>query len=537
MPSSLRSGRRLEEEEEEAISVSGSDIVTDQTIKDLRRDLKESRKRNKALAAGQDELKKQIEQLMAAQERVVIALPAEIAGPETCGALTTPLPAPQPTADPLRVSPPPTNAARRTGDWVEATRAEQLPSWGRAIIEGMQNMQVGMQAIELSRPLPGENDTPAVAQSQPIEEPMPAWAAAIINKMGAMQMALSRLSPPTMSTEEHRSEPDRLDKFISRTANTAGLARFGGDPMEWLAFEAQYKQSTALCGLSGVENQARLRNALHGKALAAVGSLIYEADQTEEIMVALKEAFGSPHAIVSAAIGMIDRTPIMSPQTRPSELLTFAQIAKNTANILRQCPASDVTERALLRRLTAKMPPYMCQFWVEWGLRIEAATGVKSEPSLREFARWCSEARDRANRSGCHEIETEHRERRPRPIVAYTMTDEEMFEQPPRAEPASPAAPAAAAGNTASAARRLAGTPREARNQCALCQKRHNLATCPDFVAQDNDGRYATAKRLKMCFRCLQPWLKGHACQGKCAKCTRNHHVQLHADYGVVANA
>ena len=543
MPSSLRSGRRLSENED-ATSAADSETITELTLMELRQEMKLLHSRSDALAAENEALKRQI-QHPPAGGNIANLPPADAALPGTSRPEATPAASASlpPITDTSREPSPPTHAAKRTDDWVRATQAEQMPPWAGAIVNTMQVLGERLLSVSTAPPTRPDVHTeqpraiiePPMAWSPPTveEDSTRQWASAIVETMHTMSTALMKISAPTKNTEE---EPGRMDKFMSRSGTSAVLKPFGGDPMEWAAFEAHYYQTTDLCQLSGVENQARLRLALHGKALDAVLSIINRADETVEIMAILKDAFGMPQSILRQAIEMIDNLPQMSKQTLPSEMLSFGHAAKNAANILQSCSTNDLSERALLRQLTSKMPQHHGNLWIEWGLRREERLGVKSQPSLREFSEWCSDFRDRASRSGMHEVEPRVQEvelqmrhagtklpRAKRATALATVGDSECESAPP-AEPAARHHPATA-------------SVKKARASCALCEKVHQLSTCTVFLAKNVKDRHAVARKLKLCFRCLVPWHNNHECGKKCPLCSGAHHRELHRDHGIVASA
>ena len=75
---------------------------------------------------------------------------------------------------------------------------------------------------------------------------------------------------------------------------------------------------------------------------------------------------------------------------------------------------------------------------------------------------------------------------------------------------------------------------RRKNTSCHLCGQSHNIWTCQKFVKKNVPGRWDTAKRFKLCFRCLGDGHVGKACQNSqpCGQngCPKLHHVLLHVD-------
>jgi len=65
--------------------------------------------------------------------------------------------------------------------------------------------------------------------------------------------------------------------------------------------------------------------------------------------------------------------------------------------------------------------------------------------------------------------------------------------------------------------------------QCLLCKESHRLMYCDKFINLSPQRRMEVARQHKLCYNCLQPFSKGHACSTHtCRKCGRRHHTFLH---------
>ena len=70
---------------------------------------------------------------------------------------------------------------------------------------------------------------------------------------------------------------------------------------------------------------------------------------------------------------------------------------------------------------------------------------------------------------------------------------------------------------------------------CQICSRDHKIWTCPKFVEKSVSQRWDTAKRFKLCFRCLGRGHRGKSCQRSqsCGQngCQKSHHVLLNRNY------
>ena len=65
-----------------------------------------------------------------------------------------------------------------------------------------------------------------------------------------------------------------------------------------------------------------------------------------------------------------------------------------------------------------------------------------------------------------------------------------------------------------------------------MCGEEHKIGACQKFLDKDVPSRWATAKRLRLCFRCLNAGHIGKTCQNSqpCGQygCQKLHHMLLH---------
>jgi len=65
--------------------------------------------------------------------------------------------------------------------------------------------------------------------------------------------------------------------------------------------------------------------------------------------------------------------------------------------------------------------------------------------------------------------------------------------------------------------------------QCALCKDSHRLFKCDKFLRMEVEQRLNHVKQSKLCFNCLQTFVKNHTCSKQvCYHCNKKHHTLLH---------
>jgi len=65
--------------------------------------------------------------------------------------------------------------------------------------------------------------------------------------------------------------------------------------------------------------------------------------------------------------------------------------------------------------------------------------------------------------------------------------------------------------------------------QCPLCNESHRLFKCDKFLRMEVKQRLNYAKQSRLCFNCLQPYVRNHTCSKQvCRQCNNKHHTLLH---------
>ena len=66
---------------------------------------------------------------------------------------------------------------------------------------------------------------------------------------------------------------------------------------------------------------------------------------------------------------------------------------------------------------------------------------------------------------------------------------------------------------------------------CPLCNGSHRTFKCEKFLRLQAKQSLSQAKRLGLCFNCLQPYTRNHTCSKQvCRLCHKTHHTSIHID-------
>ena len=66
---------------------------------------------------------------------------------------------------------------------------------------------------------------------------------------------------------------------------------------------------------------------------------------------------------------------------------------------------------------------------------------------------------------------------------------------------------------------------------CALCEKEHFIASCPNFLKLSRDEKFEVVRKKRLCLNCFRMFHQAIDCRSsKCRKCNRKHHTLLHID-------
>ncbi|CAK1552938.1 unnamed protein product [Leptosia nina] len=312
-----------------------------------------------------------------------------------------------------------------------------------------------------------------------------------------MKTSIATTSPPfsgTITSQANESDISKLASvIIAATKNTMckhslDLPKYNGSHGEWLAFQAAYMQTAR--HVTDVENMARLRRCLVGKAKEAVKNLlIYQSDPLE-IMKSLESRFGRPDAIAITELETLKNLP--KPGTTPRDLCMFTT---RFCNILCSLEALGkifyLYNPEITRSTVEKLSPTLQHRFFAY-----AAQQPKQEADLLKLKRFL-----------CIEAEN---------CAPFARPESNFESEKPQIK----------------FQRAYVTEVKEKRKICIVCEKdSHTVNKCLVFKERSIDERWALAKEKSLCFRCLKPRTKNHRCPiNRCNinECQRRHHPLLH---------
>ncbi|CAK1553565.1 unnamed protein product [Leptosia nina] len=303
-------------------------------------------------------------------------------------------------------------------------------------------------------------------------------------------------SSPARAAQESESDLSKLASAIMAAIQPAemmcqhnlDLPRFNGSHSEWLAFQSAYRQTAR--HLSDVENMARLRRCLVGKAKEAVRSLLIYHTNPEEIMKLLESRFGRPDAIAITELESLRNLP--KPGNTPRDLCMFTS---RFCNIVCSLEALEkiyyLYNPEITRSTVEKLSTTLQHRFFAY-----AAQQPKQEADLLKLKRFlCTEA---DNCAPFARPESNFESKKPQVKLQRIYVTKDL----------------------------------KVRNNCVICDKNgHTVIKCLVFNEWPVDKRWAKAKEKCLCFRCLKPRSTHHTCptiQCGVDECQRSHHALLH---------
>ncbi|KAL0810972.1 hypothetical protein ABMA28_010266 [Loxostege sticticalis] len=268
------------------------------------------------------------------------------------------------------------------------------------------------------------------------------------------------------------------------------LPIFTGNHQEWLAYKAAYHESQS--GFTDLENLARLRKSLRGRAREAVESLLIYTANPRDIMKTLENRFGRTDAIAVAELDKLRSLPRLT--DAPRDICVFSSRINNVVATLGAIGKQQYLYNPELTKTTIeKLSPTVRYRWYDY-----AATQDESDPDIVKMARFLN-----------REAELCGPYAQPEGLSRSQKTYNVESGQSERRE-------------------------EDDRNvqRCPACNKEgHNTTSCPEFKTAGVSTRWDICKKNRLCFRCLRLRKKTHHCRsGPCEKdgCKFWHHPMLH---------
>ncbi|XP_022827044.1 uncharacterized protein LOC111356792 [Spodoptera litura] len=303
---------------------------------------------------------------------------------------------------------------------------------------------------------------------------------------------VSQLTKAITTLADRKSDTPSSQPHPAVSKVIMALPTFSGAHTEWLSFKAMY--DTTKTYFNNVENTARLRRSLKGRALEAVNSELIGESNPAEIMKELELQFGRPDSIAQAEIDKIKSLPRCT--EAPRDICTFANKVRSAVITLSALRKDHYLINAeVLRGLTEKLPNSLRSQWYR-----AYTEQFQSTPDLKCFSEFISEqARYCSAFAPAENVNASDSARRTVQRTLIVSKDSD---------------------NTT-----------KVRN-CKICTRDgHFTSQCDTFIQADSNKRWELAKRHALCFRCLKVRSRGHSCKSKqCGVdgCSRTHHQSLH---------
>ena len=442
MPSSLRSGRQLCDSASEN-SRDTSPTVTDETIKQLRRELRDRDVQHAAAtvaaaaaaARDREESRRDIAELRALlTQRAEPAGPARVPEPNVQAALpvappaapfaTWPVMTPITATVPVYANPPRDNAqswsappASTVATWAgppayvqrpaappappvqkQSRRQEELKSHIAAMQQELCTLNLSDSAPDNAvqfAPVPSPCERAACEDfgHEEAAQRTSRWVNAIETNVPAASWLPSLLNSVAPPPGQIRSVA-----MLNRTSKSYELEPYSGDAAEWLAFEAQYYKGTEECQYSEVDNHARLGRCLRGWARDLVKDvLIGQVGRADDMMRTLRESCGHPMLVTEAALKSIAAFKPLAAKHNMAQVLDLAILIRNTASMLAAYPTLKMEKGALLMDFVDKLPE---TYRTHWLVHVDTRLADKPVIQLEDLSDWLKRLRDAGARGG-----------------------------------------------------------------------------------------------------------------------------------------
>ncbi|XP_049874507.1 uncharacterized protein LOC126372702 [Pectinophora gossypiella] len=281
------------------------------------------------------------------------------------------------------------------------------------------------------------------------------------------------------------------------------LPIFSGASSEWLVFKTAYEETAVY--LTEQENLSRLRRSLRGAARDAAQCLFIGATTTADVMRLLSTRFGRPDALVMAELEKLRALPRLTES--PRDICTFAtRISNITATIRALKKTHYLHNPEVVRHVVEKMPSALRYRYYDF-----AAEQDEEEPDLMKLASFMERTAERCGSFAPVEATpvVDRREHTSAPL-RRTMRTHHIEEK------------------------KINVTAGDNRKQCPVCEKEtHHVTECADFKKTEVNERWETAKKHRLCFRCLKRRKFGHTCPTRrcdVGGCKYSHHRLLHSE-------
>ena len=328
------------------------------------------------------------------------------------------------------------------------------------------------------------------------------------------------LQPTKIQNNVHEPGPSSFPSIgedLWKQLKRIQLPVFSGDTRNYRNWKAAFIACVDASPSTGEYKLLQLRQCLSGEALNAIESLGHSACAYEAAKERLERKYGGKRRQVAIYLEDLDKFPqIRSGNAQDME--KFADLLEiSIMNLEEAGHHSDLGDGFLYSKLRTKLTESMLAKYHRWIFETQTPESVEALKTLvfqeSSFQTIASETLNGFTRN------SEHMHNSP-PPVSQTWNDQRTF-----------------FGELIHSDNK--GVKKMT---CQLCGRNHKIWACQKFIEKAVPVRWETAKRLKLCFRCLGDCHLGKACQNNqpCGRngCQKLHHALLHSkdNRRVIAN-
>lgn len=254
---------------------------------------------------------------------------------------------------------------RKVANWLEST-----DKIGNNIPEAVPEASAMPKNVNLNHNLPEGGFQPPVEKvfQPPVENPQPSTSNSKLN----MSRTLSK------------------EVLANRKSDAKNLSVFDGSPKHWPTFASEFITSTEMCQFQDIDNIARLRNCLKGKARKAVEGALSQPGNVPYIMETLEQLFGKPEFIINEMIKDVQEFSQLKID-KFGEIVEFSLAVTNMTTTMKAASMSNhLWNPNLLQDIVKKLPVQLQREWAQFMLSNRVV-------NLESFSFWMqSKAREYA---------------------------------------------------------------------------------------------------------------------------------------------
>ena len=319
---------------------------------------------------------------------------------------------------------------------------------------------------------------------------------------------LANILASTLTSSQNSSFVNGNTSYLSRMTSKR-LPEFRGDPLDYLNFKQAYELSTELGNYTEKENVMRLFDSLKDEAREATKTLFAAGNGTREIMQTLELRFGNTNTILEKIVNNIKKLP--SIESGKIDLVEFSSKLKNAVVAIKSLKdIGYLNSPQFAKETLEKIPKAMLHDYARF-----AAAEEKNKSPLEKIADFMFQEAKFASEAGIVNLHcsdsgksytsrTSHSSRVSNQKAVFT-TDVMEIDQIENFN--------------------------HDEIRCDHCgYKKHSIKDCRTFAREPMRERWKIARKLKLCFNCLN---KGHGrddCKEAkaCNQCDKAHHTILH---------